>query len=762
MTQKKSSGLRKKDILEYHENDRPGKIEVIPTKPSNSQRDLSIAYSPGVAEPCLEIQNDPEAAYRYTAKANLVAVITNGTAVLGLGDIGALASKPVMEGKGVLFKIFADIDVFDIELDTKDIEKFIETVKIMSPTFGGINLEDISAPECFEIERRLREELDIPVMHDDQHGTAIITGAALLNALDLAGKNIGDVKVVFNGAGASAISCATLYIALGVNPKNLFMLDSKGVITTKRENLNKEKKQFVQDTDVETLAEIMKDADVFVGLSKGGVVNQKMVKSMAANPIVFALANPDPEISYKDATAARKDIIMATGRSDNPNMVNNVLGFPYIFRGALDVRATSINEEMKLAAVRAIADLARETVPEVVNLAYNRRDLSFGKEYIIPKPFDPRLITTVAPAVARAAMDSGVARRPVKNWKNYEDHLISKLGRDDKFIRMVMQKAKSDPQRIAFADGETYKVLKAAQILADDGIAKPIVLGSRKKIEELVEKYALSLEGIEIEDINEHPDTVTEFTHNYYEARKRSGATEYEARKNMITRGYYGSMMVKTGKADALLTGLALKYPSAIKPVFEIIGRKEGVNKAAGVYIILTKDGPLFLADTTINTDPSVADIVEIVENTAEAIRKLGLTPKIAILSYSNFGSNKGKIPDRMEAATKMVREKYPDLIVDGEMQANFAMNNKLLEEMFPFSTLVGNKPNALIFPDLASGNIAYKLLQSYGSAEAIGPLLVGLDKSAHVLQMGSSVREIVNMASIAAVDAQQRKNGKV
>lgn len=452
---------------------------------------------------------------------------------------------------------------------------------------------------------------------------------------------------------------------------------------------------------------------------------------------------------------------MATGRSDNPNMVNNVLGFPYIFRGALDVRATRINEEMKLAAVRAIADLARETVPEVVNLAYNRRDLAFGKEYIIPKPFDPRLITTVAPAVAKAAMDSGVARRPVRNWKNYEDHLISKLGRDDKFIRMVMQKAKSDPQRIAFTDGDTYKVLKAAQILADDGIAKPIVLGSRKKIEELVDKYALSLEGIEIEDMTEHPERIAEFKDLYYEARKRRGTSEYEAGKNMITRGYYGSMMVKTGMADALLTGLSVKYPSAIKPIFEIIGRKKDVNKAAGVYIILTKDGPLFLADTTINTDPSVDDIVEIVENTAEAIRKLGLTPKIAILSYSNFGSNKGKIPDRMEAATKLVRQKYPDLIVDGEMQANFAMNNKLLEEMFPFSTLVGNKPNALIFPDLASGNIAYKLLQSYGSAEAIGPLLVGLDKSAHVLQMGSSVREIVNMASIAAVDAQQRKNGK-
>ncbi len=756
---KKSTGLRKKDILDYHEHERPGKIEVIPTKPSNSQRDLSIAYSPGVAEPCLEIQADPEAAYRYTAKANLVAVISNGTAVLGLGDIGALASKPVMEGKGVLFKIFADIDVFDIELDTTDIEKFIETVKIMSPTFGGINLEDISAPDCFEIERRLRDELDIPVMHDDQHGTAIITGAALLNALDLAEKKIENVKVIFNGAGASAISCATLYVSLGVNRKNLYMLDSKGVITTSREGLNKEKQQFAQDTKIETLEEIIKDADVFVGLSKGGVVNQKMVKSMAPNPIVFALANPDPEITYKDATAARKDIIMATGRSDNPNMVNNVLGFPYIFRGALDVRATSINEAMKLAAVKAIAELARETVPEVVNIAYNTRQLAFGKDYIIPKPFDPRLITTVAPAVAKAAMESGVARRPIKNWKNYEEVLISKLGRDDKFIRLAMEKAKSDPQRIVFADGETYKVLKAAQILADDGVAKPIVLGRRKKIEELVDKYALSLEGIEIEDINENPEKVAEFTNLYYEARKRRGATEYEAGKNMITRGYYGSMMVKTGNADALLTGLSLKYPTAIKPIFEIIGREKGVNKAAGLYILLTKEGPLFLADTTINTDPTVDDIVEIVANTAEAIRKLGLTPKIALLSYSNFGSNKGESPKRMESALKIVRQKYPDLIVDGEMQANFAMNNKLLEEVFPFSDLVGKKPNALIFPSLASGNIAYKLMQEYGSAEAIGPLLIGLDKSAHVLQMGSSVREIVNMATIASVEAQQRKN---
>lgn len=761
MTQKKKTGIRKKDILDYHELERPGKIEVVPTKPSNSQRDLAIAYSPGVAEPCLEIQTNAEAAYRYTAKANLVAVITNGTAVLGLGDIGALASKPVMEGKGVLFKIFADIDVFDLELDTTDPDKFIETVKILAPTFGGINLEDISAPACFEIEKRLRDELNIPVMHDDQHGTAIITGAALLNALDLSNKNIGEVKVVFNGAGASAISCATLYIALGVKKENLYMLDSKGVITTRRKDLNPQKNQFAHETTLTTLDEVIKDADVFVGLSKGGLMSKDMVKSMAANPIVFALANPNPEISYADATAARKDIIMATGRSDNPNMVNNVLGFPYIFRGALDVRATAINEAMKLAAVRAIADLARENVPEVVNLAYNKRDLAFGKEYIIPKPFDPRLITTVAPAVAKAAMESGVARRPIKNWTTYHDALLTKLGLDDKFIRVTMEKAKRNPKRVVFGDGETYKVLKAAQILAEDGIAHPIVLGRRRKIEEVVEKYALSLDGITIEDISEQPERVAEFTKRFYTDRKRRGVTEYEARKNMITRGYYGSMMVKTGHADAFLTGLALKYPAAIKPIFEVIGRAKDVNKVAGVYIILTKKGPLFLADTTININPTEDDIVEYTVNLAAIITKLGIIPKIALLSYSNFGSNKGEVPNRMQAATNRVRAMYPDLIVDGEMQANFALNNALLEEVFPFSDLVGNRPNALIFPTLTSGNIGYKLLQSFGNTEAIGPLLMGLDKSAHVLQMGSGVREIVNMAAIAVVDAQTRGSEK-
>ncbi len=755
--QDKKKKIRKSDILEYHEGKRPGKIEVVPTKPSNSQRDLSIAYSPGVAEPCLEIQANPEDAYKYTAKANLVAVISNGTAVLGLGDIGALASKPVMEGKGVLFKIFADIDVFDIELDTNDVEKFIETVKIMAPTFGGINLEDIKAPDCFEIERRLRDELDIPVMHDDQHGTAIITGAALLNAIELNGKAIDELKVVFNGAGASAISCASLYLALGVKPENLLMLDSKGVISTSREDLNDQKRKFARDTDLKTLPEAMVGADVFVGLSKGGVVSKEMVKSMANDPIVFALANPDPEIAYRDARAARKDIIMATGRSDHPNMVNNVLGFPYIFRGALDVRATAINEEMKLAAVRAIANLAKEPVPEVVNLAYNQRDLAFGRDYIIPKPFDPRLIATVAPAIAQAAMDSGVAQHPITNWDMYRDNLLSKLGRDDKFIRLAMEKAKADPRKIVFTDGETYKVLKAAQILADDGIAHPIVLGRKRRVEALVDKYSLTLDGIEVIDIEEDQDKLEEYTSAFYEARKRKGVTEYEAWKHMRTRGYYGSMMVKQGEADAILTGLSLKYPAAIKPLLETIGRAEDVTNSAGIYILLTKNGPLVLADTTINTDPTVEEIVEITISTAEAVRRMSLEPKIALLSYSNFGSHKSDTPTKMREATAIIKKRRPDLIVDGEMQANFAMDNELLAEVFPFSDLVGKKPNVLIFPGLASGNIAYKLLQSNGVGEAIGPILIGLDKSAHVLQIGSSVREIVNMATIAVVDAQTR-----
>ena len=754
----KKEKIRNQDILEYHEGARPGKIEVIPSKPSNSQRDLSIAYSPGVALPCKEIEKDPTSAFRYTAKGNLVAVISNGTAVLGLGDIGALASKPVMEGKGVLFKIFADIDVFDIELDTKDPEKFIETVKIMAPTFGGINLEDISAPSCFEIERRLRDELDIPVMHDDQHGTAIISGAALLNALEIAKKKVSRVKVVFNGAGASASSCALLYLSLGVKPENLFMVDSKGVISTTRENLTKEKQQFARETSKKTLAEIIKGADVFVGLSKGNVLSKDMVKTMAKNPIVFALANPDPEITYRDATSARKDIIMATGRSDNPNQVNNVLGFPYIFRGALDVRATSINEEMKLAAVRAIADLAKETVPEIVNLAYNQRAISFGPDYIIPKPFDPRLITTVAPAVAKAAMDSGVAKNPIKDWDKYNSELQNRLGRDDKFIRLAAEKAKANPKRIVFSDGETYKVIKAAQIITDEGIGKPILLGNRAKILKMIEHYQLGIEDVEIVDPQKDEQRHDKYSQMYWEKRRRRGVTEFEARKVMNNNEYFGCMMLESGEADVLLSGLTIKYSSAIRPILEIVGTADEVSTAAGLYILLTKNGPLFVADTTINENPTVDEIVQITVCTARAMKRTNLRPKVALLSFSNFGSHKGTIPKKMHQAVKILQETYPDLVVDGEMQANFATNQELLEEVFPFSHLVGNRPNVFIFPDLASGNIAYKLLQNYGAVEAIGPILVGLKKSAHVLQMGSSVREIVNVATIAIVDAQTKK----
>ena len=753
----KKDRIRNLDILEYHQGQRPGKIEVVPTKPSNSQRDLSIAYSPGVALPCTEIADDESNAYKYTAKGNLVAVISNGTAVLGLGDIGALASKPVMEGKGVLFKIFADIDVFDIELDTADPEKFIETVKIMSPTFGGINLEDISAPACFEIERRLRDELDIPVMHDDQHGTAIISGAALLNALEMAKKDIGKVKVVFNGAGASASSCALLFIALGVKADNLFMLDSKGVISTSRQDLNSEKQRFARETPVSTLEEIIQGADVFVGLSKGNILSQDMVKSMADDPIVFALANPDPEISYADATAARADIIMATGRSDNPNPVNNVLGFPYIFRGALDVRAKSINEDMKLAAVRAIAHLAKEPVPELVNLAYNQRNIAFGSDYIIPKPFDPRLITTVAPAVAKAAMDSGVALNPIKDWDRYKYELQNRLGRDDKFIRLAAEKAKSNPKRVVFADGDTYKVLKAAQILSDEGIAEPILLGNPKKILKMIEKYQLGIEDITIINPRDDEERLERFTNHYWEKRRRRGVTLYEARKVMKHREYFGSMMVELGEADVILSGLTIKYGSAVRPILEIIGTAEGVDTIAGLYVLLTKQGPLFLADTTINEDPTVEEIVQITTSTALAMKRTNLRPKVALLSYSNFGSHKGAIPRKMQQAIDVLRKSHPDLVVDGEMQANFATDPELLEEVFPFSTLVGNRPNVFIFPDLAAGNIAYKLLQNYGAVEAIGPILVGLNKGAHVLQMGSTVREIVNVATVAVVDEQTR-----
>jgi len=750
--------IRKADTLKYHQQPKPGKIEVIPTKPSNSQRDLSIAYSPGVAEPCKEIAANPEDVYKYTAKGNLVAVISNGTAVLGLGDIGPEASKPVMEGKGVLFKIFADIDVFDLELDAADPDKFIDTVKAVAPTFGGINLEDIKAPDCFYIEKRLKEELNIPIMHDDQHGTAIITAAALLNALEISGKDIATIKVVFNGAGASAISCAKLYLSLGVQPENLFMCDSKGLITSSRDSLTPEKEIFAKDHAPADLATVIAGADVFVGLSKGGIVSKDMVKTMAANPIVFALANPDPEISYKDAMAAREDIIMATGRSDNPNQVNNVLGFPFIFRGALDVRATTINEEMKLAAVRAIAELTKEPVPELVNLAYGESNLTFGPTYIIPKPFDPRLITTVAPAVAKAAMDSGVAKAPISDWEAYNRVLSDRLGRDDKFIRLLNENASQKPQRIVFTEGDQYRILKAAEILINGGTAKPVLLGPKAKIERIIEEYQLELSSAEIVDVMADAEGREEYAQKLYSVRKRRGWTLAECRSKIKQRDYYGNMMLREGDADALISGLTVKYPTALRPILRIIGTEPGLRKAAGMYTLLTKRGPMFFADTTINLDPTVEEIIQMVLNVADTVRRTNIEPKVALLSYSNFGSSNGPDARKMAQASKILRKEHPELIVDGEIQANFALNPDLLEESFPFSDLVGHRANVFIFPNLAAGNITYKMLQSFGAAEAIGPMLIGTQKSAHVLQLGASVREIVNMATLAAVDARTRK----
>ena len=754
-----SRSIKKKDTLHYHQYPKPGKIEVVPTKPSNSQRDLSIAYSPGVAEPCMEIAANPEDVYKYTAKGNLVAVITNGTAVLGLGDIGPEASKPVMEGKGVLFKIFADIDVFDLELDAADPDRFIDTVKALAPTFGGINLEDIKAPDCFYIEKRLKEELNIPVMHDDQHGTAIITSAALLNALEIADKNIAEVKVVFNGAGASAISCAKLYLSLGVTSEHLFMCDSKGLITASRENLTPEKALFAQEHEPCGLSDVMKGADVFVGLSKGGVVSKEMVKSMALDPIVFALANPDPEIIYKDAMAAREDIIMATGRSDNPNQVNNVLGFPFIFRGALDVRATAINEEMKLAAVRAIAELTKEPVPEMVNLAYGESNLSFGRTYIIPKPFDPRLITTVAPAVAKAAMDSGVAQSDISDWAAYEESLKQRLGQDDRFIRLIMQKAKTNPQRVVFNEAENYKVLKAAQIVQDEGIGVPILLGEADKIKAIDKEYGLGLEDVTIIDPSSfNAPKIVAYSDTYYQDRQRHGIGLDEARRLMRNRNFYGPMMVKMGDADAYVTGSMVKYTRAVKPVLEILGPKARGRAVAGVYVMLTKKGPKFFADTAINQDPTAERVAEIAVQAAELVKRMNIEPSIALLSYSNFGSSDGKTPKKMRDALRILHENHPDLTVDGEMQANFAVDKHQLKEQFPFSDLVGSPPNIFIFPGLSSANIGYKLLQSMAGMEAVGPLLIGLDYPAHVLQLGADVREIVNTTAMAVVDAQSRE----
>lgn len=753
--------FRKQDALDYHSQGKPGKIEVIPTKPHSSQRDLSLAYSPGVAEPCLEIEKTPEDAYKYTAKGNLVAVISNGTAVLGLGNIGALASKPVMEGKGLLFKIFADIDVFDIEVDATDVDAFVNTVKAISPTFGGINLEDIKAPECFEIERRLKEELKIPLMHDDQHGTAIISAAALINACELAKKKIEKVKIVVNGAGASAISCAKLYIAVGAKKENIIMLDSKGVLSVDRDDLDEQKKLFATtNKKTKTLEDAMKDADVFVGLSKGNVVSPKMVQSMAKRPIVFALANPTPEIAYEEAMAARPDIIMATGRSDHPNQVNNVLGFPFIFRGALDVRATQINEAMKLAAVYAIANLAKEPVPDSVNLAYSSKNIVFGPEYIIPKPIDPRLIYTVAPAVAKAAIESGVAQKKITNWEAYIQELINRLGLDNKLIRNVTNKAKQNPKRVVFAEADHYKILKAAQQVADEGIAKPILLGDAEKIKKLIAENNLDLGDIPIIDprSKEEEERRMAFGDLFFKKRQRRGFTLYEARKIMRERNHFGAMMVETGAADALISGLTRKYADPIRPALQIIGVQEGVNRVAGMYIMNTKQGPFFFADTTMNVEPTAQDLVDITVLTAKSVKQFNIVPRIALLSYSNFGSAEGEVPNKVREAVEILHKNYPGMIVDGEMQANFALNNELLKEQFPFSDLVDKKVNTLIFPNLASGNIAYKLIQEMGGAEAIGPVLIGMKKPVHILQLGSSVREIVNMVTIAVVDAQTKR----
>jgi malate dehydrogenase (oxaloacetate-decarboxylating)(NADP+) len=753
--------FRKQEALDYHSQGRPGKIEVIPTKPYSSQRDLTLAYSPGVAEPCLDIEKNPEDAYRYTSKGNLVAVISNGTAVLGLGNIGPLASKPVMEGKGMLFKIYADIDVFDIEVDANDIDTFVQTVKAIAPTFGGINLEDIKAPECFEIEKRLKEELDIPLMHDDQHGTAIISTAALINACEIAGKKLSEVKLVVNGAGASAISCARMYVAVGVNKANITMLDSKGIITDDREGLDENKKFFARKKDKrETLADAMKGADVFVGLSKGNVVNADMVRGMADRPVVFALANPDPEISYDEAMSARPDIIMATGRSDHPNQVNNVLGFPFIFRGALDVRATQINEAMKLAAAYSIAQLAKEPVPDDVNLAYDTRNLSFGPTYIIPKPIDSRLISTVAPAVAKAAMDSGVARKSITDWDMYRMELNSRLGLDNKLMRTVTSKARQNPKRVVFTEADTYKILKAAQVVKDDGIAKPILLGDIEKIKRLIDENNLDLGDTLIIDPRSEAqeDNRYRFSEMLYQKRKRRGLTQYEAKKLMQDRNYFGAMMVETGMADAMISGLTRKYGVPVRPALQCIGVQDGVKKVAGMYMISNKQGNFFFADTTMNVEPTAQELVDITVLTAQAVRQFNIVPRIALLSYTNFGSAEGPLPEKVREAVSILHRDYPGLIVDGDLQANFALNNELLKEVFPFSELVGKKVNTLIFPNLASGNIAYKMMQELGGAEAIGPILLGMKKPVHILQLGSSVREIVNMVTIAVMDAQTRK----
>lgn len=749
--------ITKEAALLYHSQGKPGKIEVVPTKPYQTQRDLSLAYSPGVAEPCLEIQKQPETAYDYTAKGNLVAVISNGTAVLGLGDIGAMSGKPVMEGKGLLFKIYAGIDVFDIEVNEKDPDKFIEAVKAIAPTFGGINLEDIKAPECFKIEQRLKEELDIPVMHDDQHGTAIISSAGLLNALEVAGKKIEDVKIVVNGAGASAVSCTKLYVSLGARLENIVMVDSKGVISKERTDLNEQKKFFATDrTDIHTLAEAIKGADVFLGLSKGNVLSQDMVRSMADHPIVFALANPTPEISYEDAMASRPDVLMATGRSDYPNQINNVIGFPYIFRGALDTRATAINEEMKLAAVRAIAGLAKKPVPDVVNEAYHVNNLSFGPEYFIPKPVDPRLITEVSMAVAKAAMDSGVARKQITDWEGYKNHLRELMGQENKLTRQLYETARRCPQRVVFAEGTHPNMLKAAVEAKSEGICNPIILGNEERIEKLAKELDLNLEGIEI--VNLRHDREAERRERYArilcEKRAREGANFQEANDKMFERNYFGMMMVETGEADAFVTGLYTKYSNTIKVAKEVIGIQPEYKHFGTMHILNSKKGTFFIADTLINRHPDTDTLIDIAKLSAKAVRFFNQEPVMAMLSYSNFGSDQEGSPAKVHEAINYMHQNYPELAIDGEMQVKFALDNTLRDEKYPFTRLKGKEVNTLVFPNLSSANATYQLIQNMSETEVIGPIQMGLNKPIHFTDIESSVRDIVNITAIACIDA--------
>ena len=749
---------KRSEALLYHSKPTPGKIKVVPTKRYATQRDLSLAYSPGVAEPCLEIEKDKSNAYKYTAKGNLVAVISNGTAVLGLGNIGAEASKPVMEGKGLLFKIFADIDVFDIEVDTENIDEFINTVKNIAPTFGGINLEDIKAPEAFEIERRLKEELNIPVMHDDQHGTAIISAAALLNALEISEKNIEDVRIVVSGAGAAAISCSRLYQSFGAKRENIVMLDSQGVIRRDRDNLTSQKAEFATDRKIDTLDQAMVDADVFIGLSKADIVSPNMIKTMAKNPIVFAMANPDPEITYQLAINTRDDIIMATGRSDHPNQVNNVLGFPFIFRGALDVRSTGINEAMKKAAVLALANLAKEPVPEQVNIAYGETRLTFGKDYIIPKPFDPRLIAVVPPAVAKAAMESGIAKEPIKDWQKYEESLLSRLGSDNKLVRLLHSRAKLNPKRVVFAEADHLAVLKAAQIVFDEGIAIPILLGRRDRIEKLKEELDFDEEVLIIDPKSDsEKDKKDHYAKIYWEQRKRRGITRHTARKLMRERNYFAAMMVNEGDADALISGYSRNYPSVVKPMLELIGLEKGATRIATTNLLMTERGPIFLSDTSINIDPSAKDLAKIAQMTATTVKMFGLEPIMAMISFSNFGSSVNESATKVRKAVSYLHRYFPTLIVDGELQTDFALNNKMRQERFPFSKLANKKVNTLIFPNLDAANITSKLLKELNKSENIGPIMMGMKKPVHILQLDASVDEIVNITAIAVIDAQKK-----